>query len=176
MAAEVRKIAILGPESSGKTTLAHALAARGSTWCVEEYARIHLEKLERSYVEEDLLDIARAQAGQEDIIASLPVKVPLMVCDTEMITMRIWSEEKFGRCHPWIIEQSKYRPYDLFLLCAPDIPWVADPLRENPHDRDRLFEVYMRMLDALKKPYVIISGDREKRVNAAAEAILSSSD
>lgn len=167
----MKKIAIVGPESSGKTTLAHTLAARGSTWCVEEYARMHLEKLKRPYLELDLLEIAQGQVQSEDMIVMMPVDVPLMVCDTDMITVRIWSEEKYGRCDPWIIAQSEQRHYDLWLLCAPDIPWEADPLRENPHDRDRLFQVCMAMLDRLKKPYVIVQGDREQREKAAVEAI-----
>ena len=94
-----------------------------------------------------------------------------MVCDTDMITVRIWSEEKYGRCDPWIMQQSEERHYDLWLLCKPDMPWQADPLRENPHDRDRLFGVYEGMLKWLEKPYVIMQGDREHRLADASKAI-----
>ncbi len=163
------KIAVVGPESSGKTTLCEALMLQRQAWMVSEVAREFLGELDRPYVEADLLAIARAQAENEDLVTDEFKGV--MVCDTDLITMRIWSEEKYGRCHPWIKDQSERRHYDLWLLCKPDIPWQADPLRENPHDRDRLFAVYEGMLKWLEKPYVIIHGDRERRLADAAKAI-----
>ena len=69
------------------------------------------------------------------------------------------------------MQQSEERHYDLWLLCKPDMPWQADPLRENPHDRDRLFGVYEGMLKWLEKPYVIMQGDREQRLADASKAI-----
>ena len=94
-----------------------------------------------------------------------------LICDTDLITIRIWSEEKYGRCDPWIVRQTEQRHYDLWLLCRPDIPWEQDPLRENPLDRDRLFERYEELLRLLRKPYVIIAGDRDKRLKTATDAI-----
>ncbi len=163
------KIAVVGPECSGKTTLAEALMLHHRAWCVSEVAREYLDELDRPYVEADLLEIAKAQAQYEDMISG--EFNGLMACDTDMITIRIWSEEKFGRCDPWIRRQTEDRHYDLWLLCKPDIPWVADPLRENPHDRDRLFAVYEDMLKWLEKPYVIMQGSREGRAKAAWRAI-----
>ncbi|MFZ1693069.1 MAG: ATP-binding protein [Flavobacteriales bacterium] len=163
------KIAIVGPESSGKSTLAQELMLRARAWYVSEVAREYIDGLDRPYEESDLLQIARAQAQNEDMIGE--EFKGLMVCDTDLITIRIWSEEKYGRCHPWIAEQSEKRHYDLWLLCKPDIPWEPDPQRENPHDRDRLFEKYVALLEWLEKPYKIISGSRSARVNAALEAI-----
>lgn len=163
------KIAIVGPESSGKTTLAEALMLEARACFVGEAAREYLDGIGRHYTEDDLLEIARAQATNEDLVGE--EFSGIVACDTDMITIRIWSEEKFGRCHPWIIEQSEQRHYDLWLLCAPDIPWVADPLRENPLDRDRLFTVYEGLLNHLEKPYVVISGSRANRVKASMEAI-----
>lgn len=163
------KIAVVGPESSGKTTLCEALMLQRQAWMVSEVAREFLGELERPYVEADLLAIAKAQAENEDMVTEELNGV--MVCDTDLITMRIWSEEKYGRCDPWILRQSEERHYDLWLLCKPDIPWEADPLRENPHDRDRLFMVYEGMLKWLEKPYMIVQGDREKRLADASKAI-----
>lgn len=163
------KIAIVGPESSGKTTLAEALKLETRAWHVGEAAREQLAGIGRPYVEDDLLEIARAQIAHEDLVGE--EFNGIVACDTDLITIRIWSEEKFGRCHPWIIQQSEHRSYDLWLLCAPDIPWEADPLRENPHDRDRLFEVYEKMLIRLGKPYRIIRGAHEERLQAALLAI-----
>ncbi len=163
------KIAVVGPESSGKTTLCEALMVQRQAWMVSEVAREFLGELERPYVEADLLAIAKAQAENEDMVTEEFNGV--MVCDTDLITMRIWSEEKYGRCDPWILRQSEERHYDLWLLCKPDIPWEADPLRENPHDRDRLFAVYEGMLKWLEKPYMIIQGDREQRLADASKSI-----
>jgi NadR type nicotinamide-nucleotide adenylyltransferase len=163
------KIAIVGPESSGKSTLAQELLLRARACYVSEVAREYLDDLDRAYEEADLLEIARAQASNEELIGS--EFKGLMVCDTDLITIRIWSEEKFGRCHPWILEQSEKRHYDLWLLCKPDIPWEPDPQRENPHDRDRLFAKYQALLDWLERPYRIVEGGREERVQAALVAI-----
>ncbi|MBK8339575.1 MAG: AAA family ATPase [Flavobacteriales bacterium] len=93
------------------------------------------------------------------------------MCDTDLITIRIWGEEKFGRSDPWIIEGTEKRPYDHWLLCAPDLPWEPDPQRENPRDRDRLFGVYERTLRALGKPYTIIAGDRDHRWRKAIATV-----
>lgn len=168
----MKKVAIVGPESSGKSTLAQDLMVHVGAWMVAEVAREYIDELERPYEEADLLEIAKTQVENEDMVGGEPMGKGLVVCDTDLITIRIWSEEKFGRCHPWIAEQTEQRHYDLWLLCAPDMPWEPDPLRENPHDRDRLFGLYVRMLDRWKKPYVILTGERDQRLKAAMKAIL----
>lgn len=165
----MRKVAIVGPECSGKTTLAADIARHAGARHVEEAARAYLDGLGRPYQERDLLAIAMAQARSEDALAE--GFDGLMACDTDMITIRIWSEEKYGRCHPWIAAQSERRHYDLFLLCAPDMPWEHDPLREHPRDRDRLFGIYERLLLRLRKPFVVMRGPREYRLRMAMDAI-----
>lgn len=172
------KIVITGPESSGKTTLAEALAAHFGTAWVSEMARLYLEAKEGygtaiGYVEEDLLHIARLQLQVEESTAAA-IKVnepPLLFCDTDLITIRIWGEEKFGLSDPWVVQQTEQRPYALWLLCAPDMPWEPDPLREDPHDRDRLFEVYERTLQRLGKPYAIMRGPHAERMSKAIERV-----
>lgn len=163
------KIAIVGPECSGKTTLAEALMLHGRAWFVSEVAREYLSDMDRPYEERDLLEIARVQASNEDMVGAEFHGV--MACDTDLITMRIWSEEKYGRCDPWILKQSEQRHYDLWLLCAPEMPWVPDPLRENPNDRDRLFRLYEGLLKYLEKPYQVMRGPREQRLKEAMKAI-----
>jgi NadR type nicotinamide-nucleotide adenylyltransferase len=169
----MRKVAIVGAESSGKTTLAGALGRACNGVVAAEFARTYLEAHGPSYTEADLLTIAVAQARAEDAAMDLAARngQGLVVCDTDLITIRIWSEEKFGRCDPWTREASEHRHYDLWLLCRPDIPWEADPLRENPHDRERLFSVYGTMLKALGKPFVVLGGPREDRLRHALDAI-----
>lgn len=169
----MRKIVITGPENSGKTTLAAALAKEYASVWVPEQARSYLHASGRPYVEDDLRAIAEQQLYMEDEIEGVlqMLRAPLMVCDTDLITIRIWGEEKYGRSDPWVKRTTEERPYDLWLLCAPEMPWEPDPLRENPHDRDRLFDVYARTLQQLAKPYLIMRGAHEERMRSAVEAI-----
>lgn len=166
---DILRIAVVGPESSGKSTLCCLLAERLEAPCVDEFARAYLERLGRPYVESDLLRIARGQCARED--AAAPRARRLIVCDTDMITIRIWSREKFGHCDPQLERLARERHYDLWLLCMPDIPWEADPLRENPHDRDRLFDAYLAALRELAKPFVVVGGGAEERLHRSLRAI-----
>ncbi len=168
----MKKIVITGPECSGKSTLSQALAEYYGVPWVPEMARPYLEELGRPYDENDLLKIAELQLyTEEERAVKVTGSKSLLVCDTDLITIRIWGEEKYGRSNPWIVQQTEERPYDLWLLCMPDIPWVYDPQRENPHDRDRLFEVYRKMLEQLEKPYAVISGEVDERLKQAVAAI-----
>ncbi len=94
-----------------------------------------------------------------------------LFCDTEFIVYKIWCDDKFGKCHPWILDMIRSHTYDLYLLCNTDLPWEADPLRENPDDRDRLFKLYKQELEDRKLPYVIISGSGKVRLNNAIKAV-----
>jgi NadR type nicotinamide-nucleotide adenylyltransferase len=163
------KIAIVGPESSGKTTLCEALATHYRVPWVPEFAREYLADRDGRYAQHDLLNIAHGQCAAEDASAVHAPK--LLVCDTDMITIRIWSEEKYGACDRAIMDLAENRHYDHWLLCRPDFPWEPDPLRENPHDRDRLFVVYEKMLEGLGKPYSTIEGDRAMRMRVATALI-----
>ena len=168
----MRKIVITGAECSGKTTLAQALAVHFDAPWVPEMAREYLDGLERPYRESDLRAIGELQLRTEDETKLAGQKeTSLLICDTDLITIRIWGEEKYGRSDPWIVQQTEERPYDLWLVCNPDIPWEFDPQRENPHDRERLFAVYEKTLMELGKPYVIIEGGREERLKQAVLAV-----
>lgn len=169
----MHKVVVTGPECTGKSTLSEALAAHyGIPW-VPEMARPYLDSLGRPYGEADLLSIAELQLRTEEERAKGKGGKPprAIICDTDLITIRIWGEEKFGRSDPWIIEQTESRPYDLWLLCRPDIPWEFDPQRENPHDRDRLFAVYEEMLRTLGKRYAIIEGGMAARLASSRIAV-----
>jgi hypothetical protein len=96
----------------------------------------------------------------------------LLVCDTDLLVIKIWSEVRFQECHPWIERQLHLHPYDLFLLCKPDLPWEADPLRENPHDRDQLYELYVNALEDMHATYVEIGGlSFEQRMEKAVSSV-----
>lgn len=163
-------IVVTGPESSGKTTLSRALAEYFNGSWAPEYARYYLEERNGRYGEEDLLRIARGQYLWERYLAQRG-PAPL-ISDTSMLVLKVWSDYRFGRTHPWILEKLQHPPHPLYLLCAPDIPWSYDPLRENSHDREALFDIYLRELDALGAPFVVIRGeDREKRLLQGKRAV-----
>lgn len=172
----MRKIVVTGPECSGKSTLSQALAKHFCVQWVPEMARPYLDALDHPYSEADLRHIAELQLRTEVERALEHPSAGLLICDTDLITIRIWGEEKYGRSDPWIVKQTEERAYDLWLLCTPDIPWVYDPQRENPHDRDRLFEVYRQTLERLGKRYAVISGEEEDRLKQAVNAIMESSE
>ncbi len=159
------RIAITGPESTGKSTLAKTLAAHFKSPYVEEYSREYLNKLDREYEYNDILRIAKGQLSKE-IEAEVNAN-ELIICDTDLLVNKIWSEYVFGKCDPWIIEKMHTHKYNLHLLTNIDIPWEADPLREHPHCRKELFDIYVKNLKAFKLPYAIVSGEGEERVNNA---------
>lgn len=160
------RIAITGPESSGKTTLAKDLSRILGAQLVEEYSREYLEQNGPRYHKLDLLKIAR-----ENLRRIEAVDRSSMVCDTEFLVMKIWYVEKYGVPDPEIEKYWQETPFDLFVLCHPEIPWVPDPLRENPFDRDRLFDIYLKELELSGKPFIIVRGSPEERIEQVLKSI-----
>ena len=141
-----------GPESSGKTTLCRQLSNHFNISFAKEFARFYIDSLERSYIIDDLLVIAREQLESESNFQLL---------DTDLITIKIWSEYKYGKCDKWILDQIEKQRSEkrFYLLCSPDIPWEADNQRKNPNDRKKLFEIYKNELENLKHKYFIVDGE-----------------
>jgi nicotinamide riboside kinase len=160
------KIAFTGPESSGKTTLCEMISKQLSCQWVPEFAREFLENKE-GYDLEDLDTMAQEQARRWE--NSIDQK--LILCDTEMLVFKIWSEVKFGASTAIIENLYKTQNFDFYFLCKPDIPWEDDPLRENPFDRDALFELYFSELTRTKLPFTVLSGSLENRINQATKEI-----
>jgi nicotinamide riboside kinase len=160
-----------GSESSGKTTLARALMRTLGAPLVDECSRAYLNRhlaLDPvwRYQERDLHGIALEQRENEAV--ALRGAPPLVVCDTDLLVLRIWSQEKYQRIAPdleQLIKESLRQPR-LFLLCSPDMPWEPDPLRENPSDRWRLFDRYLAALEDLALPHLILRGPHEQRLQA----------
>lgn len=166
MSAEPLILAVVGPESTGKTTLARSLAEQWSIPCVEEAARGYLEGRE-AYEEADLLEIARRQwAWEQAGIAEARRHGGRVVLDTDLVVIKIWSEYRYGRCHPWILERLENAPPRLYLLTGTEVPWEPDPLRENPHDREDLYLLYREALQALARPFLELEGSNEARIRA----------
>lgn len=162
-------IAIVGPESTGKSTLAIALADHFNTVCVPEYSRTFLSALNRPYQQEDLLDIAEGQLKAEQ--ERKKEAKELVFLDTDLFVIKVWSEFKYGSCHPLILQQLAENKADFYLLTAADIPYEDDPLRENPSDRPELFEIYRQALIEAGVDFGIVKGASKKRIQDAIEFV-----
>ena len=165
----VKKVAVIGPECTGKSDLSEFLAAYYKTEWVPEYARGYLENLVRPYEQHDLLTIAHGQMRLEDKYEKDCNN--LMICDTNLYVLKVWSEFKFGNCSPEILRHIADRKYDLYLLTFIDLPWIADPLREHPHKREELYNLYLKEMKAQQVPCVEIKGLGDERRRKAVDAI-----
>jgi NadR type nicotinamide-nucleotide adenylyltransferase len=165
----VVRIAITGPESTGKSELAKQLSIYYKTIFVPEIAREYLAKLGKAYVFEDIVKIAKEQLETENALAGKAKNI--LFCDSDMVVTKIWSSFKYGKCDPWIRAKVKSHRYDLYLLCNIDLPWVEDPLRENPGQREELFGIYLKELQELKANFEIISGTGMERTENAILAV-----
>jgi len=184
----LKKIVILGPESTGKSTLCQQLAEHYKTlWC-PEFAREYLLTNGTKYTYDDLLTIAKGQLALEDeyvekirkteiaqnqkMDSALSPSRPspgLLFIDTDMYVMKVWCEFVFGNCHRFILDKIVERKYDLYLLCNIDLPWIQDPLREypDPAPRRQLYAIYKDSMVNQAVPWVDIHGNYEKRLQTA---------
>ncbi|HUM97074.1 MAG TPA: ATP-binding protein [Chitinophagaceae bacterium] len=179
----LKKIVVIGPESTGKSTLCEELARYFETnWC-PEFAREYLLTNGTDYNFDDLLTIARGQIAMEDEYIerienqSLPLleaggHIPLFI-DTDMYVMKVWCEFVFGKCHRYVLDQIVKRKYDLYLLCNTDLPWEKDELREYPDlkTREKLFYIYKDIMVNQNVPWVEIKGSHEERTQQAIESV-----
>ncbi|MEI7499925.1 MAG: ATP-binding protein [Bacteroidota bacterium] len=165
----IRRIAVTGPESTGKSILTEQLAIYFNTSWVPEYAREYLEKLGRPYEENDIVKIAKGQLARES--NQLKSADKYLFCDTELLVTKIWSEVKFNRCDQWILKKIETHHYDLYLLCDIDLPWQSDPLREHPNRRQYLYNLYYNELSDRHFPFDVISGTGDERMNSALKTI-----
>ncbi len=166
---DVRKVCVIGPECTGKTVLSEALATRLKTVWVAEYARAYLNKLNKPYNESDLIKIAHGQLRMEDEWLYDANKI--LVCDTNLMVIKVWSEFKYGKCDKAILDLIAERKYDLYLLTYIDIPWMSDPLREHPDKREELYNIYLREMKSQGVPFVEVKGNEQQRLEQALEAI-----
>ena len=163
------KVAITGPESTGKSTLAEQLAQHYETVWVPEYARNYIGNLGRPYTLQDIEAIARGQHELEQ--QAMKHGKSIIFADTDMLVLKIWSEHAFGQCPAWISEKLLQQDYNLCLLMGVDLPWEPDPQREHPHKRRFFYDWYKRELEALQVPFAEITGQQQERFNQARKHV-----
>ncbi len=167
----LKKIVILGPESVGKTTLCLELQKRLNAVVIPEYARTYIESINRHYTYDDVEIIARRQVSDfRKAIAENPEK-DFLILDTFLIATKVWFIHVYDRCPKWLQSEIEKAQIDLFLLLKPDIEWVEDPVRENPHIREYLYDWYKREIEELGGNFVEIGGVGAIRTKRALRAI-----
>ena len=154
------KVAIIGPESTGKSTLARYLAKRYKGTYVPEYAREYVErKGSRDISYDELCEIARHQTDQIRSYSEAVCQAKsVYFFDTDLIVTKVWFDYAFGQVPDWLNEAIIRYPMDVYLLTYPDIPWEPDPARYNGSEeiRQELFARYEAEIEARNIPYYII--------------------
>ena len=168
---KIKRIVITGPESTGKTELARALAEKLGTLWIPEYARHYVETLGREYEFDDVEKIAKHQVAQESEYLS-KIKNGIMIFDTWLIITKVWFDVVYGKCPTWLPVHIGASEIDLFLVCATDLPWIADPVRENGGEkREELFQMYIREIQKFGFNFEIIHGVGEARLACALKQL-----
>lgn len=167
----MKKIVIIGGESTGKSTLCEQLASHFKTNWTPEFAREYIENLNRIYNQSDLTEIAKGQIILENKM--LIDANEFLFCDTDLYVIKVWSEHKYNNCDNQILNLIANQNHDAYILTAPDIPWIDDPLRENPGEKDRkyFFNLYKDIVEAHYKPFCIIEGNEQERLQKAVEFV-----
>jgi NadR type nicotinamide-nucleotide adenylyltransferase len=161
------RIVITGPESTGKTLLAQTLSKKlNATW-IPEYAREYVEHLDRPYTYNDVIEIASYQIAQERAYDEKITK-GILIFDTWLIITKVWLDQVFRQCPDWICDHIRSSKIDLFLVCDTDLPWIADPVRENGGEkRNELFQIYCNEISTFGFKYEIVSGLGDLRTDHA---------
>lgn len=164
---QIKKIAIVGPESTGKSTITQQLARHYKTLWVPEYARYYCAALTEPCNLQDEINMYHGQVALEESILAIAEK-DLIFCDTTFITVKIWSDEVFGETPKVVLDALPNYTYDLYLLMDIDLPWQEDPLRDFPHKREHFMQVWHQELQGLNANYIVINGQEERLNNAIA--------
>jgi NadR type nicotinamide-nucleotide adenylyltransferase len=164
---QIKKIAIVGPESTGKSTITQQLAQHYQTLWVPEYARYYCAALTAPCNLQDETNMFHGQVALEEAILAIAQK-ELIFCDTTFLTVKIWSDEVFGETPEVVLDALPRYHYDLYLLMDIDLPWQEDPLRDFPHKREYFMQVWEKELAALNANYITIGGQADRLNNAIA--------
>lgn len=167
---KIIRVILTGPESTGKSDLSLWLAAEYNVNCIKEYAREYIEKLDRPYNYDDVVNIARMQIKQFN--AGSEKTSSMLIADTYLIITKIWFVRVFGRSPSWVDSEIRKTKDDLYLLCKPDIPWVQDDVRENGGEmRKVLFNDYKNELIKANLNYAIVEGEGPVRFENAKTVV-----
>lgn len=164
---QIKRIAIVGPESTGKSTITAQLALHYQTLWVPEYARYYCAALTAPCDLQDEINMFHGQVALEESITAIAQK-ELIFCDTTFLTVKIWSDEVFGETPEMVLEALPNYHYDLYLLMDIDLPWQEDPLRDFPDKREYFMQVWHKELKALNANYTVINGTEDRLDNAIA--------
>ena len=167
---KLKKIAIIGPECTGKTTISEELANYYKTQWVAEFAREYIQNLNCVYDFKDVENIALKQIEQLNSIYGLTSKY--IFFDTDLIITKVWFQVVYNKIPNWIDDAIINSKIDLYLLCNTDLPWKPDKVRENGGEmREKLFLMYKDEIEAFKKPYFIVKGEKKQRTDNAVNFI-----
>ena len=168
---DVTRVCLLGAESTGKTTLARALAETYATAWVPEYGRVYTElgrPSDAPWTSWEFTHISRVQCWWEDFLAGLAHRV--LFCDTDAFTTAVFHEAYLGSPATEFQELAARR-YDLYLVCALDVPWARDGIREFDAERRRHHEIYLEHARSSGAPWLLVEGTEERRLAAARTAV-----
>ncbi len=172
--ANIVKVVLFGPESTGKTTLSTQLARHYNTVWAPEFAREYLQNKwnnqRKTCENSDLIPIAIGQMKLENELVKKADKV--LICDTDLLETKVYSQEYYGGfVDPKLDKAAKENKYDLYLLTYIDTPWEADDLRDRPEIRLEMFNAFEKALKDHNKNYILLKGDKETRLEKAIGAI-----
>ena len=167
------KIVLIGPESTGKTTLALKLAQHYQAVFVPEYSRIYAENqllCNRSLTKDDVMPIAEGQMQLENSLA--PKADTVLVCDTDLLETQVYAETYYAEAlFPELEKYARQNTYDLYFLTNVDVPWESDKVRDKPHHRESMLLAFENALKACDKPYVLLTGPTKERFALATKHI-----
>ena len=166
---KIKKIAIVGPESTGKSTISIALAKHYKVPWVPEYARYYCAALTADCTLQDEINMFHGQIALEESVLAT-AETDFIICDTTFATVKIWSDEMLGETPQVVIDELFARPYDFYVLLDIDLPWQEDPLRDFPHMREHFMNIWHKELKALNANYMVVGGI-ENRLQNAIDAV-----
>lgn len=166
----ITKIAVVGPESTGKSTVARFLAEQLKSICVPEYARYYCENLNNQYTLQDEVNMFYGQRALEDALLST-VNNGILICDTTIMTVKVWCDHLFGHTPAEVLKGIEKRQYDLYLLMDIDLPWQDDPLRDFPDQREHFLSIWKKELKTISANYQLVSGLDDARLENALSIV-----
>ena len=161
---KIKKIAIVGPESTGKSTISQALAKYYHVPWVPEYARYYCAALTTDCTLQDEINMFHGQVALEDSVLAM-AETEFIICDTTFLTVKIWSDEILGETPTIVLDALQSRTYDFYVLLDIDLPWQEDPLRDFPHMREHFMHVWHQELQAIDANYIVIGGIENRLQN-----------